>query len=185
MKRLVDILVALIILVVLSPLLVIAGLMIRFESNGPVFFRQNRVGLDGKLFSICKFRSMFVSSDLDASYNTQHNDPRITRVGHFIRATSIDELPQLFNVLKGEMSVVGPRPDLEIQERDYSAEDWRLRNSVRPGMTGLAQVNGRSNISLEDRLHYDLLYARTHNFLLDTRIILKTVKVILFGMNVN
>lgn len=128
---------------------------------------------------------MFVSRDENAPYNTQQNDPRITRVGRFIRATSIDELPQLWNILKGEMSIVGPRPDLEIQKKDYKPEDWQLRNSVRPGITGLAQVNGRSNLSFEKRLDFDLTYARTHGFLLDMMIILRTAKVVFLGTNTN
>ena len=185
MKRLFDFIVALIALILLSPLLVIVGALVRYDSSGPALFRQQRVGLDGKLFSLCKFRSMVVPSGDDTPYNTQQNDPRITRVGKFIRATSIDELPQLINIVKGEMSIVGPRPDLALMEKDYAPEDWRLRISVRPGITGLAQINGRSNISYTDRLYYDLSYAKKHGFVLDMKIIMKTFGMVLQTRNAN
>lgn len=150
-----------------------------------MIFTQQRVGLNGKLFSIYKFRSMDMNNDKQGPYSTRPNDPRITRVGRFIRATSLDELPQLINVLKGEMSLVGPRPDLMVQETDYIPEDWNLRISVRPGITGLAQVNGRSNCTFEERLNYDIEYARSHGLLLDLKILCKTVAVILHRKNTN
>jgi lipopolysaccharide/colanic/teichoic acid biosynthesis glycosyltransferase len=128
---------------------------------------------------------MFVSQTQNAPYNTRRNDPRITRVGRFIRSTSIDELPQLFNVLLGDMSIVGPRPDLELQRNNYQPEEWQIRHIVRPGITGLAQVNGRSNISLQDRIEYDIKYVRTHDFWLDFKIILRTFAVVFFGRNTN
>ncbi|MBT8434313.1 MAG: sugar transferase [Gammaproteobacteria bacterium] len=185
MKRLFDFTLALCLVIILAPLLLVIAILIKLDSSGPAFFRQNRVGLNGKIFSICKFRSMYVSNDPHASYNTLENDPRITRIGRVLRATSIDELPQLYNVLKGDMSIVGPRPDLELQQQDYSPEDWRLRISVRPGVTGLAQINGRSNISFENRLKYDLCYARTNSFMGDLLIILKTFVVVIRGRNTN
>lgn len=185
MKRLFDFFTSLIALILLLPLLLVVAITIKLESDGPVFFRQPRVGQNGRIFSICKFRSMSVSSDSEGPYNTQQNDLRVTRVGKFIRATSIDELPQLINVLKGEMSIVGPRPDLERMASDYDPADWQLRNSVKPGITGLSQVNGRSNISYADRLRFDLEYARSHDFITDLKIILKTVKIVLRGSNAN
>jgi lipopolysaccharide/colanic/teichoic acid biosynthesis glycosyltransferase len=154
MKRLFDIVVALIALVFLSPLLITVVLLIKLESHGPVFFIQDRVGLNCKIFSI-------------------------------YRSTSIDELPQLFNVLLGDMSIVGPRPDLELQRNNYQPEEWQIRHIVRPGITGLAQVNGRSNISLQDRIEYDIKYVRTHDFWLDFKIILRTFAVVFFGRNTN
>ena len=128
---------------------------------------------------------MYVDGDKQGSHSTRENDPRITRVGRFIRATSLDELPQLINVLKGDMSIVGPRPDLMIQKADYKPEDWDLRISVRPGITGLAQVSGRSNCTFDERLNYDTEYARSHGILLDLKILFKTAAVVLFRKNTN
>jgi lipopolysaccharide/colanic/teichoic acid biosynthesis glycosyltransferase len=184
-KRLLDTFTSLVLLILLSPLIALIGILIKLETSGPMFFTQQRVGLNGQLFSICKFRSMYVGSEIQGSHSTSENDPRITRVGRFIRATSLDELPQLVNVLKGEMSIVGPRPDLMIQKADYSPEDWNLRISVRPGITGLAQVNGRSNCTFEERLNYDLEYTRSHDILLDLKILFKTAEVVLFRKNIN
>lgn len=185
MKRLLDIITSLILLILLSPLIFVVGILIKFDSHGPIIFSQQRVGLNGKLFSIYKFRSMHRDSEKLGPHSTSLNDSRITRFGRFIRATSLDELPQLINVLKGEMSIVGPRPDLVIQEKDYRPVDWNLRLSVRPGITGLAQVNGRSNCTFEERLHYDLEYARSHNFLLDLKILYKTATTVLLRKNTN
>lgn len=185
MKRLLDIITSLILLILLSPLMVMVSILIKLESSGPMVFTQQRVGLDGKLFSIYKFRSMYTDSEERGPHSTSQNDPRITKVGRIIRATSLDELPQLINVLKGEMSIVGPRPDLMIQKTDYSPEEWSLRISVRPGITGLAQVNGRSNCTFEERLHYDLEYARSHGFLLDLKILLETFAMVLLRKNTN
>lgn len=165
--------------------MLLIGILIKLETSGPMVFTQQRVGFNGKLFSICKYRSMYIDSEKQGSHSTSTNDPRITRVGRFIRATSLDELPQLINVLKGEMSIVGPRPDLMIQKADYIPEDWNLRISVRPGITGLAQVNGRSNCTFEERLHYDIEYARSHSFLLDLKILFKTAAVVLLSKNTN
>ena len=185
MKRLFDIFVSLVSLLLLGPVLLLVAIAIRLDSPGPALFRQPRVGLGGQAFSIYKFRSMKVSQGPQAPYNTQPNDARITAVGKFIRATSIDELPQLINVLKGEMSIVGPRPDLPRMEKDYAPSDWRLRHSVKPGINGLAQVNGRSSIEFKDRLRYDLKYARSAGILLDLRIILKTAAIVFTGRNSN
>ena len=184
-KRLFDVVVGVLALILLTPLMLVVALLIRFDSPGPALFRQQRVGLGGREFSICKFRSMAVSRDPDAPYNTQVNDPRITAVGKFIRATSIDELPQLINVVKGEMSIVGPRPDLPRMERDYDPSDWRLRHSVRPGITGLAQVNGRSSLGFEDRLRYDLEYAGSPGFFTDLRILGKTLALVFARRDTN
>jgi len=185
MKRLFDIIASLVLLILMSPLLIIVSIAISVESKGPFIFRQDRVGLNGKLFRINKFRSMFFTNNEPGSYYTEKNDHRITRVGRFIRDTSLDELPQLINVLTGDMSIVGPRPDLLIQKTEYGAADWDLRNTVRPGITGLAQVSGRSNSTFENRLHHDIEYAKTHNFLLDLKIILKTVQVVFLRKNLN
>ena len=185
MKRLFDILTSLVLLTLMSPLLVMVGIAISVESKGPIIFRQDRVGFNGKIFRINKFRSMFFTNNEPGSYYTEKNDPRITRVGRFIRDTSLDELPQLINVLTGDMSIVGPRPDLLIQKTEYAAADWDLRNTVRPGITGLAQISGRSNSTFENRLYHDIKYSKTHNFFLDLKIIVKTIQVVLLRNNLN
>ncbi len=185
MKRLFDILTSLVLLTLMSPLLVMVAIAISVESKGPIIFRQDRVGFNGKIFRINKFRSMFFTNNGPGSYYTEKNDPRITRVGRFIRDTSLDELPQLINVLIGDMSIVGPRPDLLLQKSEYAPADWDIRNTVRPGITGLAQISGRSNSTFENRLHHDIKYARTHNFFLDLKIILKTVQVVFVRKNLN
>jgi len=184
MKRLFDILISLFLLILLSPLFVLIGIAIKAESKGPIIFRQDRVGLNGEIFSINKFRSMVFTGNENETSPTEVNDPRITRTGAFIRGTSFDELPQLLNVLKGEMSIVGPRPDRLIQKEDYHPGDWDIRNSVRPGITGLAQISGRSNSTFENRLHHDIKYANTHNFFLDLKIIMKTITVVLLRRNI-
>ena len=185
LKRLFDIVVSLVVFLVTLPLMLLIGLLIKIDSRGPVIFKQQRVGLGGEPFQFYKFRSMVEDAASRGPYYTSSKDPRITRMGRFLRKTSLDELPQLFNVLKGEMSIVGPRPDLPIQKDNYSLEDWMLRNTVRPGITGLAQVNGRSNSTFENRLHHDLKYAKTHNLMLDVAIILKTIQVVLLGKYLN
>lgn len=171
MKRVLDIATALIALLLLSPLLVLTALFIASESGLPVLFRQTRVGRGGREFGMYKFRSMVKNAAAIGPYFTADNDPRITRVGRFIRRTSIDELPQLINVLLGDMSLVGPRPDVPAQRSLYSEADWALRCSVRPGITGLAQALYRSDAQGTQRLDADLRYAREHSLWLDARII--------------
>ena len=143
---------------------------------GTPFFKQTRVGLDGKQFNLFKFRSMKLNADKSGPYYTVDNDPRITKVGSFIRRTSIDELPQLFNVVLGQMSIVGPRPDVPIQEKNYTLEQWKKRLSVKPGITGLAQATVRSDATPEIRLSLDLEYVEKKNIMLDVKIIMMTVK---------
>lgn len=171
MKRLLDVALALVALLLLSPLLVLTGICIAFESGLPVLFRQTRVGRGGREFGMFKFRSMVKNAAAIGPYFTADKDPRITRVGRFIRRTSIDELPQLINVLKGDMSLVGPRPDVPAQRSLYTEKDWALRCSVRPGITGLAQALYRSSSTEAQRLEADLRYARDHTLWLDARII--------------
>lgn len=170
MKRLMDIVLSLAALVLLSPVLLLVALWIVIDSGRPVFFRQTRVGQGGQPFDILKFRSMRTDAAATGPYFTQANDPRITGVGRFIRRTSIDELPQLLNVLWGDMSLVGPRPDVPAQQSLYAPGDWALRCSVQPGITGLAQVRGRSQASFEQRLAFDLEYVKTVSLMLDLRI---------------
>ena len=171
MKRVVDVLLSMAALVVLAPLLLLAAVAIALESGGPVFFKQVRLGRGGREFGMYKFRSMVKDAASIGPWHTASGDPRVTRVGRFLRRTSIDELPQLFNVLKGEMSIVGPRPDVPAQRALYSDADWTLRCSVRPGITGLAQALLRSEATEARRLELDLRYARFHSLAMDFRII--------------
>ena len=160
MKRAMDIVLAMAALLALAPLLLGAALAIALETGLPVLFRQTRVGLNGREFGMYKFRSMVKNAAQVGPYFTTDNDPRITRVGRFVRRTSIDELPQLINVLKGEMSLVGPRPDVPAQRSLYTPVDWAQRCSVRPGITGLAQALYRSDSTEAQRLEADLRYVR-------------------------
>lgn len=170
MKRAMDMVLALLALCALSPLLLGAALAIAFETGLPVLFRQTRVGLHGREFGMFKFRSMVKNAASIGPYFTTCNDPRITRVGRFIRRTSIDELPQLINVLNGDMSLVGPRPDVLEQRNLYTAADWAQRCSVRPGITGLAQALYRSESTKAQRLEADLRYTRERSLWLDLKI---------------
>ena len=175
MKRQTDIVLSLVALVLLLPVLLLAGLAVLLDSGLPVFFRQTRVGQGGREFDMFKFRSMVKNAASIGPYFTDTNDVRITRVGQFLRRTSIDELPQLFNVLLGHMSLVGPRPDVRVQQALYSADEWRQRCSVRPGITGLAQALIRSEGTHRDRLALDLRYTRERSAWLDVKIMWLTL----------
>ena len=175
MKRVVDIVLSALALLLLSPVLLATAAAVAIDSGFPVFFRQVRVGRDGRTFGMFKFRSMVRNAAAIGPFNTAAGDPRITRVGRFIRRTSLDELPQLLNVLKGDMSLVGPRPDLPVQRSLYSDADWALRCSVRPGITGLAQALLRSEGTEDDRRALDLRYVRECSLWLDLRIMAWTV----------
>jgi lipopolysaccharide/colanic/teichoic acid biosynthesis glycosyltransferase len=175
MKRLMDVVVSALALLLLSPLLLATAAAVAIDSGFPVLFRQLRVGRAGRSFGMYKFRSMVVDAAAIGPFNTSTNDPRITRVGRFIRRTSLDELPQLLNVLAGDMSLVGPRPDVPVQRSLYTDADWALRCSVRPGITGLAQVVLRSEGSEDQRRELDLQYVREHDLWLDLGILARTV----------
>ncbi|MCI4440798.1 sugar transferase [Tibeticola sp.] len=170
-KRAFDFAASALALLLLSPVLATVALAVWLEDGPPVLFRQARIGLGGRPFQMLKFRSMVKDAAARGPYYTQGADPRITRVGRFIRRTSLDELPQLINVLKGEMSLVGPRPDLPAQQSLYAPEDWALRCSVRPGLTGLAQALYRSDCTERERLEADLRYVREASFGLDLKIL--------------
>lgn len=176
LKRAMDIFGALFGLIFLSPLFLITGLLVKNRLGTPVVFRQERAGKDGKPFIICKFRTM--TDERDENGNLLPDEKRLTRFGAFLRSTSIDELPELWNVLKGEMSLVGPRPlHIRYIER-YSAEQKR-RLEIRPGMTGWAQVNGRNALSWEDRFKMDVQYVDTNSPLFDIKILCLTlIKVV-------
>ncbi|MFR9239375.1 MAG: sugar transferase [Clostridium baratii] len=190
LKRLIDLLGSFIGLIVLSPIILIVSLFIKFESKGPVIFSQDRIGKDGKIFKMYKFRSMVVNAEeLKEKLKEQNEmsgpmfkmkeDPRVTRIGKFIRKTSIDELPQLINVIKGDMSLVGPRPSLPKEVEQF--EHWMMeRLEVKPGLTCYWQVSGRNNIDFEDWMKLDIRYVREKNTLIDIKLIFKTVFV-LFG----
>lgn len=178
MKRAIDIIFSLLALLVLSPLLLITAVCIAWESGRPVFFVQQRCGLQGRTFGMLKFRSMVKNAEGLGPYFTLAGDARISRTGQWIRRTSIDELPQIINVLRGDMSLVGPRPDVPAQRSLYSDMQWAERCSVRPGITGLAQVVNRSGGTHAERLALDLHYVqsskRGFSFLLDAKIMAMT-----------
>lgn len=179
LMRLADLLIAGFSLVALLPLFTLVGIMIRLESRGGVFFRQERVGRHLRLFRIYKFRSMVADAPEKGQFYTTEGDPRITRVGAFLRRTSLDELPQLLNVLKGEMSLVGPRPNVPAQREQYTEEQWVVRAMVRPGITGLAQIRSRHHGTMEIRTANDLEWVEQRNLTLYIAAILKTALVIL------
>ncbi|EDM69042.1 Undecaprenyl-phosphate galactosephosphotransferase [Moritella sp. PE36] len=184
MKRLFDILSSLVVLLCVLPLFLIVAIIIAFDNFGPVFYTQKRIGLNGKEFAMYKFRSMRVDADKIGPYFTSTNDPRITRAGRWLRRTSIDELPQLLNVLLGSMSVVGPRPNVAQQQELYTPEMWYKRNTVKPGITGLAQATKRSAATVEERDSLDLEYVDKHNVMFDLKIIFMTIKqVVVKGGN--
>lgn len=189
-KRILDITVALISLLLLSPLLLLVATLIKLESSGGTLFKQDRVGLNSVPFTMWKFRSMSVDAEAQRSNLSQQNemsrgitfkmkrDPRITRVGALIRKTSIDELPQLFNVLKGDMSLVGPRPPLPSEVSEYSRSD-RLRLEVVPGITCLWQISGRSDIPFEQQVKLDIQYIEKQTLWFDLWVLLKTIPAVL------
>lgn len=207
-KRLIDILGSLVLLVLFSPVLIITAIVIKFTSPGPILVEPSnshmqRVGKDGKLFRLFKFRSMMVKADkllktdprYKKAYIERHtrgnykimNDPRVTPVGKFIRKHSIDEMPQLMNVLKGEMSIVGPRPylpdELEEQQKKYPGTEKFVKEMlvVKPGITGFWQVSGRSNVNFDKRIEMDAYYARKRSLILDVLILLKTPWIMFSG----
>ena len=179
MKRIFDVVISMILLLTLLPILVLTILLIK-KDGGPAFYFQNRVGRYGKEFAIYKFRSMVTNASDLGGYSTENNDKRITKIGKVIRKTSIDELPQLINVIKGDMSIVGPRPNVPLQREKYTQEQWDIRNSVLPGITGLAQAIQRSNASPEEKLKLDLDYIKMSGFMFDIKIIALTIKQVLF-----
>jgi lipopolysaccharide/colanic/teichoic acid biosynthesis glycosyltransferase len=181
-KRGLDIAVATIAMVVFAPLLLLIALAIRLDSRGRVLFRQQRLGCGGVPFTLYKFRTMIENApdfrNADGSAFNSPCDRRVTRLGRLLRSSSLDELPQLFNILSGAMSLVGPRPDQVDQSRFYSGDEWR-RSLVKPGITGLAQVSGRNAILWASRKQLDLEYVARQSVLLDLKILLRTVPCVL------
>jgi lipopolysaccharide/colanic/teichoic acid biosynthesis glycosyltransferase len=180
MNRVLDVTLAGLGLVVASPLLAAAALAVKLEDGGPVLFRQSRVGKDGEDFDLYKLRSMVVDAERQgAGYAVERGDARITRVGRVLRRTSIDELPQLWNVVRGDMSVIGPRPTLRYQVNRYT-ERQRRRLEVRPGLTGWAQIHGRATLPWDDRIELDVWYVEHRSPRVDLEILLRT-PLALFG----
>jgi lipopolysaccharide/colanic/teichoic acid biosynthesis glycosyltransferase len=181
MPRALDILIAVLALIVLSPVLLAAAIAIRLGSRGPVLYRQRRVGLGGREFEMLKLRTMVQGSDpVGVGTVVTRDDPRVTGAGRLLRRTSLDELPNLLNVLRGEMAIVGPRPTIPAQVIDYSPRQKR-RHEVLPGITGWAQVQGRAGIPWEERIELDLWYVEHRSAVLDLRILAKTAWLVVTG----
>lgn len=175
-KRFLDVNLSLILLLILAPLILIIFLLIRLMLGGPSFFIQKRVGLNEKQFNLYKFRTM--TNARDEQGNLLPDDKRLNKFGLFLRNTGLDEIPELINILKGDMSLIGPRPLLVRYLNEYS-DYHKQRHRVRPGLTGLAQINGRNNSEWEKRLNYDVKYVKNITFFKDVMIILKTIKVLI------
>jgi exopolysaccharide biosynthesis polyprenyl glycosylphosphotransferase len=190
-KRVLDIIGAAVVLILTAPFMALAALAIRLDSPGPILFRQERVGRGESRFTLYKFRTMYKDAEEQLETLKAHNeasgplfkmknDPRITRVGRILRRTSVDELPQLYNVLKGEMSLVGPRPPLPREVEQY--QDWhRRRLAVAPGITGLWQVSGRSDLTFDEMVLLDLYYIENWSLFLDFKILLRTIPQVIFA----
>ena len=175
-KRCLDFLLSLAALIILSPVLLLVAILVRCKLGSPILFKQKRPGLHEKIFCMYKFRTMTDAKDADG--NLLPDEVRLTKFGKLLRSTSLDELPELFNILKGDMAIVGPRP-LLVQYLPRYNERQRRRHDVRPGFTGLAQVNGRNSISWQQKFEWDVKYVEQVSFLMDVKIIAKTVGVVL------
>lgn len=172
-KRILDLILSLMALIVLMPLMIIIGILVRINLGSPIIFKQKRPGKNEKIFTLYKFRTMTDKRDIDG--NLLPDEYRLTKFGKFLRSTSLDELPELINIIKGDMAIVGPRP-LLVEYLPYYTEEEKHRRDVRPGLTGLAQVNGRNEISWEEKLKYDTEYIKKISFYSDLKIIFKTIK---------
>lgn len=175
-KRILDILLSLCGIIVLSPVLIILAVLVRLKLGSPVLFKQERPGKDEKIFTLCKFRTM--TDARDEKGELLPDEVRLTKFGKFLRAASLDELPELFNILKGDMSVIGPRPLLVRYLPRYNAFQ-RRRHEVRPGLTGLAQINGRNALTWEEKFTYDIRYVENLTFAMDVRIFVGTIRAVL------
>ena len=171
-KRILDFILSLIAIVVLSPVLLIVAMLVRTKLGSPVIFKQKRPGMNEKIFTLYKFRTM--TDEKDKEGNLLPDEVRLTKFGKMLRSTSLDELPELFNILKGDMAIVGPRPQL-VRDMVFMSDEQRRRHTVRQGLTGLAQVSGRNNISWEDKISYDLEYISNITFCKDCKIIMQTI----------
>ncbi len=176
-KRCLDFILSLIAIIVLSPVMLITAILVRVKLGSPIIFCQERPGLNGKIFKMYKFRTM--TDEKDGNGNLLSDEVRLTTFGKRLRSTSLDELPELFNILKGDMSIIGPRP-LLVRYLPLYSERQKHRHDVRPGFTGYAQVNGRNSISWEEKFDKDIYYVNHLNFLLDLKILFKTIKTVFF-----
>ncbi|WP_425589531.1 exopolysaccharide biosynthesis polyprenyl glycosylphosphotransferase [Fictibacillus terranigra] len=183
LRGLIDFVLALFALILISPIIILFSVVIVLESKGSAFFYQERVGLNGKKFNIIKLRSMGIDAEKSGAQWATKNDPRVTRIGSFIRKTRIDELPQLINILKGDMSLIGPRPERPIFNDRFSKEipGFSNRLVIKPGITGWAQVNGGYEITASEKLKLDLQYINNLGIIIDLKIIFKTIRVVLTG----
>ncbi|WP_434798935.1 sugar transferase [Terrisporobacter vanillatitrophus] len=181
--RILDIIISIIGLVISIPVIIVFGFLIKKEDGGPIFYKQDRLGKDGKIIFIYKLRSMRINSETNGAMWAEKNDPRVTKVGKFIRKTRIDEIPQFLNILKGEMSIIGPRPERPTLTMEFNDEipGFINRLVIKPGLTGYAQVHGGYEISPEDKIKEDLYYIKNRSVFLDLSILFKTVKVIFTG----
>ena len=186
-KRIFDVIFVIVVSIIISPLLILVAIGVKLTSPGPVIYKQERVGENGRVFMIYKFRSMTIENEyIDDQKWTQKNDPRVTNFGKFIRRTSIDELPQFYNILKGDMSLIGPRPERPYFVRKFreSVPKYMIKHHVRPGMAGWAQINGyRGNTSIVERIKYDIFYVENWSIWLDIKIFLRTIPMLLFDQN--
>ncbi|MBP1889160.1 lipopolysaccharide/colanic/teichoic acid biosynthesis glycosyltransferase [Clostridium moniliforme] len=180
-KRLFDVIFSVIAIIFLIPIYIIIGILVKINLGSPIIFKQTRVGKDEKTFNIYKFRSM--TNEKNKNGELLSNEERLNKFGIILRSTSLDEIPELFNILKGEMSIVGPRP-LLVKYLDYYNERERKRHSVFPGLTGLAQINGRNAIGWEERFKYDIEYSENVTFINDLKILFLTIKKVFFRENI-
>jgi len=180
-KRILDLILSLMALIVLMPLMIIIGILVRINLGSPIIFKQKRPGKNEKIFTLYKFRTMTDKRDIDG--NLLPDEYRLTKFGKFLRSTSLDELPELINIIKGDMAIVGPRP-LLVEYLPYYTEEEKHRHDVRPGLTGLAQVNGRNALQWEERFSFDLQYKKNVSFKEDFKIILMTIKKVLKKENI-
>lgn len=182
-SRILDICLSLIGLIIGIPLIIIFGILIKLEDNGPIIYKQERVGKHGKIFNLYKLRSMRTDAEKFGAQWAQQNDPRILKVGKFIRKTRVDEIPQLLNILKGDMSIIGPRPERPMFTMQFNEaiDGFINRLLVKPGLTGLAQVNGGYEMTPEEKFKWDMEYIQKRNIYVDIIVIFKTVKVVLTG----
>lgn len=171
-KRLFDIIISMFVLLLLWPVYIFIALLIKIKIGGPIFFKQIRPGANGKFFTLIKFRSM--TNEADSHGSLLPDEKRLTSFGKFLRKTSLDEIPEVINILKGEMSIIGPRPQL-VDDYVFFSDDIMKRQTVRPGLSGLAQINGRNSISWEKKFEYDLMYVDNISFWLDIKITFKTI----------
>lgn len=181
-KRLLDFLLSLIALIILMPLMLIIALLVCIKLGRPIIFKQMRPGKDEKIFTLYKFRTM--TNEKDEKGNLLPDEKRLTKFGKFLRSTSLDELPELINIIKGDMSIVGPRP-LLLEYLPLYNEEQKKRHIVKPGLTGLAQINGRNNLNWEERFKEDIYYTENISFYMDVKIILKTIEKVIKRENIS